>query len=90
MNSPNKPKPDVDKKTAKGEGEGGFAPHPETPGPPEHFDLHSYVTPSKGDAKQPKDNSKPVPLQPLSDPKGTGHESAKGGLPEKQPTTKEQ
>ena len=90
MNSSNKPKPDVDKKTAKGAGEGGFAPHPVTPSPPEHFDPHSYVTPSKGDAKQPKDNSEPVPPQPSSDPKGTGHESAKGGLPEKQPTTKEQ
>jgi hypothetical protein len=89
MNSPNKPKPDVDKKTAKGEGEGGFAPHPETPGPPERFDPHSYVKPSKGnDAKQPKDNSQPVHSRPPT--KGTGHESAKGGLPEKQPRTKEQ
>ena len=53
MNSSDKPKPDVDKKTAKGAGEGGFAPHPDTPGPPEHFDPHSYGKPSKGDDAKP-------------------------------------
>ena len=85
------PKPDVDKKTAKGAGEGGFGPHPETPGPPERFDPHSYGTPAEGDdAQEPERDSKPVSPQPSADPKGSGHESAKGGLPEKQPTTKEQ
>ena len=39
---------DVDKKTAKGKGEGGFAPHPDQPtnekAPP--LDPHSYKVPS--------------------------------------------
>jgi hypothetical protein len=82
--------PDVDRKTAKGKGEGGFAPHPETPGPPENFDPHSYRPPDGNDAKGPRDNTKPIPPQPSADPEGTGHEEAKGGIPEKQPTKKEQ
>ena len=83
--------PKVDKKTAKGKGEGGFVPHPETPSPPEHFDPHSYVRPTSADeAKEPIDNKHPVPDQKPSLPKGAGHERAQGGLPETQPTTKKQ
>lgn len=38
-----KPKPDVDEKTAKGQGEGGCSPHPETgSGKPAPFDPHAY------------------------------------------------
>jgi hypothetical protein len=39
-----KPKPDVNKKTAKGKGEGGFAPHPEPENAdePAPFDPHAY------------------------------------------------
>ena len=87
--STDKPLADVDRKTAKGKGEGGFAPHPAMPGPPKHFDPHSYGAPGE-DAKGPHDNAKPIPPQPSVDPKGTGHEEAKGGVPEKQPTKKEQ
>ena len=83
--------PKVDKKTAKGQDEGGFAPHPETPGPPEHFDPHSYAPPANADeAKGPEDNKHPISDQKPSVPKGAGHERAQGGLPETQPTTKKQ
>lgn len=34
---PGKPKPDVDKETAKGKGEGGFNPHPEEGKPAAEF-----------------------------------------------------
>jgi hypothetical protein len=87
--STERPRPDVDPKTAQGNGEGGFAPHPETLGPPEHFDPHSGTL-GGNDAKGPRDNTKPIPPQPSVDPKGTGHEEAEGGVPEKQPTKKEQ
>jgi hypothetical protein len=50
-----KPKPDVDKKTAKGKGEGGFAPHPQ---------------PDKSDKPAPFDphyraNVEPPPVKPV-------------------------
>lgn len=81
--------PDVDKKTAKGLGEGGHSPHPATPEQPAPFDPHAY---KRGDdrAKEPEANDKPIPPQSSTDPKGSGHESAEGGLPEKQPSTKRQ
>lgn len=48
--------------------------------PPSHSD----------DAKAPRQNKAPTPPQPSRDPKGTGHEISEGGLPEKQPTRKQQ
>lgn len=87
-----KPKPDVDKNTAKGEGEGGFAPHPETPSsPPASLDPQSHDQPADaGDAEEPADDKHPIPAQRPSISGGSGHEHAKGGLPETQPTTKKQ
>jgi hypothetical protein len=51
-----KPTPDVDKKTAKGEGEGGHSPHPTKPGDdkPAPFDPHSY-----------RPNVEPPPVKPV-------------------------
>lgn len=49
------PKPDVDKKTAKGKGEGGWSPHPETEEEkPAPFDPHSY-----------RPNVDPPPVKPV-------------------------
>jgi hypothetical protein len=85
-----KPTPEVDEKTAKGAGEGGHSPHPDTPEPPAPFDPHSYAPSDAADAKAPKQNAKPIWPQPSVAPEGSGHEIAKGGLPEKQPSKKEQ
>lgn len=41
-------------------------------------------------AKEPAANDTPVPEQRSTDPRGTGHERSKGGLPEKQPSETEQ
>jgi hypothetical protein len=88
---PKKPTPDVDRKTANGSGEGGHAPHPDKPVKPAPFDPHSYATPSDaGGAKEPKNNEEPIAPQASTDPKGTGHQSASGEVPEKQSTTEEQ
>ena len=50
------PVPDVDKKTAKGKGEDGFAPHPEPDksDQPAPFDPHSY-----------RPNIEPPPVKPV-------------------------
>lgn len=50
------PQPDVDKKTAKGKGEGGFAPHPspDDSDKPAPFDPHSY-----------RPNVEPPPVKPV-------------------------
>lgn len=55
------------------------------------IDSHSTRIPgSAGEAKEPDHNETPIPPQRSTDPKGTGHECAEGGLPEKQPITKQQ
>lgn len=57
-----KPKPNVDRKTAKGMGEGGHSPHPDTGSDkPAPFDPHAY-----------RPNVDPPPVKPVGKKRPNG------------------